>query len=60
MICAFIGGALIGNGEKNKRAHLNLREALAIETGSRLVRWSVFRAIPYYLSGLVSLPQVQF
>ena len=29
MICAFIGGALIGNGEKNKRAHLNLREALA-------------------------------
>ena len=25
MICAFIGGALIGNGEKNKRAHLNLR-----------------------------------
>lgn len=53
MICAFIGGALIGNGEKNKRAHLNLREALAtVGCGWLLVCF--LGAIPYYLSGLVS------
>ena len=59
MICAFIGGALIGNGEKNKRAHLNLREALAtVGCGWLLVCF--LGAIPYYLSGLVSPVAVSY
>lgn len=53
LICAFIGAALIGNGEKNTRAHLNLREALAtVGCGWLLVCF--LGAIPYYLSGLVN------
>lgn len=51
-ISLLVGAALIGNGEKNKHARLNLREALStVGLGWLLVCF--LGAIPYYLSGLV-------
>ena len=52
-ICAFIGAALIGNGEKKKHAHLSLREALAtVGCGWMLICF--LGALPYCFSGLVN------